>query len=75
MSTPHQRLHIRTLLYELDIPTGVVTEDLVRNAEAAGIPKGPLLEVGQRTDAFLESLTTPQAKALAQTLITGEGVA
>jgi len=75
MSTPHQRLHIRTLLYELDIPTGTVTEDLVRNAEAASIPKGPLLEIGQRTDRFLESLTTPQAKALAQTLLTGEGVA
>lgn len=75
MSTPRQRLHIRTLLYELDIPTGKVTEDLVRNAEAAGIPVGPLLEIGRRTDRFFESLTTAQAKALAQTLMTGEGVA
>lgn len=75
MSTPHQRLHIRTLLYELDISVRFVTDDLKRYAEAAGIKESPHLVVGERIDAFLAEISNDQAKALAQELLTGEGVA
>lgn len=75
MSTPHQRLHIRTMLYERDIPTARMTDDFVRYCKAAGIEAREACDIGMPLDAFLVSLTRVQAKALQQSLLTGEGVA
>lgn len=75
MSTPHQRLHIRTLLYELDIGTFLVSDDLLRYCEAAGIAGHPHQTFGARVDSLLAEISNTEAKALAQELLTGEGVA
>lgn len=75
MSTPHQHLHIRTLLYELDISTAVVGDDLLRCCEAAGIKNLRHQRSGERVDSLLDELSSEQAKALVQELLTGEGAA
>jgi len=75
MSTPHQRLYIRTLLYEQDIPTFLVGDDLLRYCEAAGIKDLRHQVQGERVDSLLAELSTEQAKALTQELLTGENVA
>lgn len=75
MSTPHQRLHIRTLLYERDISTGSVSADFRRYCEAAGVPDAPLLREGAALDPLLQALTRDQANRVVRELLTEEGVA
>ena len=62
LSTPHQRLYIRTLGTQLDLDNRRVTLFHGRFFEAAGIPAPPL---GTDFDAFLCALTKAQASALA----------
>lgn len=75
MSTPHQRLYIRTLMCELDIPTDVVGDDLVRTAEAAGIKGHPIMVAGRRVDEALRALDVLQARELAHVLLSGDAAA
>lgn len=71
-TTPHQRLHIRCLLIELEISSLHVTAELIPCAERAGITTW---SVGDRLDDVLNQITGDQARALAKVLICPEQVA
>lgn len=60
-STPWQRLYIRTMLRQLDLPTDYVSRLNFRAFDAAKLPR-PVL--GKRVDEVLEALTKQQASAL-----------
>lgn len=68
-STPHQRLHIRCLLTELEISSLHVTAELIPCAERAGITTW---QVGDRLDDVLNQITREQARALAKVLMRPE---
>lgn len=71
-STPHQRLHIRCLLIELEISSLHVTDELLPYCTRAGITTW---SVGDRIDDVLNQITGDQARALAKVLICPEQVA
>ncbi|MBN8714398.1 MAG: hypothetical protein J0H50_10575 [Xanthomonadales bacterium] len=68
-STPHQRLHVRCLLTELEISSLHVTVELLPYCERAGITTW---QVGDRIDDVLNAITGDQARALARALISPE---
>ncbi|HEY4145199.1 hypothetical protein [Pinirhizobacter sp.] len=70
-STPHQRLHIRCLLAELEIASLFVTEKLLAYSNSAGITNW---SVGQRVDDLLRNLDGDKARGLAKALIGPEQV-
>jgi hypothetical protein len=65
-STPHQRLHIRTLMAQLDLDTARMTADFRRYFDAAGLPQPP---ADESVDAVLCGLTRQKASALAAALM------
>lgn len=69
LSTPHQRLHIRTLLRELDLSTLRVEDEHVRLAEAIGIKDW---HPGKPLDDALRAITVEQARAFAKVCLSGE---
>lgn len=68
-STPHQRLHVRSLLLELELDMLHVTAELLPLAERAGLTTW---HVGDRVDDVLRTATSDQARALAKVLIGAE---
>lgn len=71
-TTPHQRLHVRCLLIELEISSLHVTAELLPYCERAGITTW---SVGDRIDDVLHAITGDQARALAKVLISPEQAA
>jgi len=69
--TPHQRLHIRCLLIELEISSLHVTAELLPYCARAGITTW---HVGDRIDDVLNAITGEQARALAKALLSPEAV-
>jgi len=65
-TTPHQRLHVRCLLIELEISSLHVTAELLPFCERAGITTWA---VGDRIDDVLNAITGEQARALAKVLL------
>jgi hypothetical protein len=61
VSTPHQRLYIRTSMQQLDLDTTHMTAFHRRFFEAAGLPQP---DPDARIDAVLCALTKTQASAL-----------
>lgn len=64
-STSRQRLYIRTMLQQLDLPTDYVTRLNCPTFRAANLEQPRL---GRRVDEVLEALTNPQASALIKAL-------
>lgn len=65
-STSHQRLWIRTLLWDLDLPVDVIGTRHARALQAAKLQA----RGGQSVDDFLTELTRSQASDLANALQT-----
>lgn len=65
-ATPHQRLHIRCLLIELEISSLHVTDELLPYCATAGIVTWA---VGDRLDDVLNRISGEQARALAKALM------
>lgn len=64
-STPRQRLYIRTMLQQLDLPTDYVTRLNCPTFRAANLEQPRL---GRRVDEVLEALTKTQASMLIKAL-------
>ncbi len=65
LSTPHQRLYIRTLMRGMELPTDTVTVMHRNRFKRAGVP----FNDGKPLDAELCALRKEQASALIKTLL------
>jgi len=71
-SSPHQRLHIRCLMQELDLPTLSIGDAHLRFANQAGIQGWT---TGDRLDQRLREISDVQARSLAHVLLSSEATA